>query len=65
VAADVDEYGEENGPLLHLVRETKSTLAPGKLRPGEEQKIECGKRHFGDALGVNFKKITKASELLP
>ncbi len=63
IAVERDEYGED-GPLLHLVRETKSTLAPGKLRPGEEQKIKCGQRHFGDALKVDFKKITKASELL-
>ncbi len=41
--------------VLYLVKETKGTIDYSHLRNNEEQKIECGKRHF-NALetGVNF-----------
>ncbi len=65
IAADIDEYGDEDGPALHLIRETKSSLKPGALRPGEEQKIRCGKAHFVGALGMDFKEITNAKQILP
>lgn len=48
---------------LYLVRETKGSLNPAELRPDERRKIHCGRRHFGDGLGVDFKVITSASEL--
>jgi type III restriction enzyme len=53
----------EDGPLLYLIRETKSTTAPDELRGTENQKIHCGSRHFGDALGVDYRVITSAEEL--
>ena len=67
IAANIDEHGDEDedGPALHLIRETKSSLKPGALRAGEEQKIKCGKAHFKGALGMNFKEITDASQILP
>jgi type III restriction enzyme len=49
-------------PVLYLVRETKSTLAEGKLRPDERRKITSGRSHF-KSLGVDFKVITASDEL--
>ena len=51
-------------PILYLVCETKSTTSPGKLRPDERRKVDCGERHFEDALGVDYKVVTSADELL-
>lgn len=51
------------GPLLYLVRETKSTTAATELRGTENQKNHCGKRHFEGALNVDYKVITSADEL--
>ena len=65
VAARTDEFGDEEYPLLNLVRETKSSLKADDLRIAEERKIKCGKAHFEGALGVDFKKITEASQILP
>lgn len=48
-------------PLIE--RRAKSTLDSDVLHPAEGQKIDCGKRHF-EALGdVNFKAVTRLSEL--
>jgi type III restriction enzyme len=59
-----DEHGEPTGkPLLYLVRETKGTTID-KLRSDERRKVLCGKKHFEDALGVSYKVIPSASELL-
>jgi type III restriction enzyme len=64
VMEDRDEHGEARGrPLLYLVRETKDTTDRGKLRPDERRKIECGERHFGRALGVDYGVVTSAGEL--
>jgi type III restriction enzyme len=51
------------GPLLYLVRETKSTTAAGALRGTEEQKIDCGRRHFVGALQVDYDVITDLDKL--
>jgi type III restriction enzyme len=45
------------------VRETKDTLDLSKLRPDERRKIACGKAHFSDALGVDYRVVTSASQL--
>ena len=59
-----DEFGEPTGEqLLYLVRETKDTLNLSELRPDERRKIVCGERHFRDALGVDYKVVTQASQL--
>ena len=59
-----DEFGEPTGEeTLYLVRETKSTTDLDKLRPDERRKIKCGKRHFKDALGVNYEVINSADDL--
>lgn len=61
---DRDVHGKPTGkPLLYLVRETKSTTQEDKLRPDERRKIACGRKHFGEALGVNYAVVTSAKEL--
>jgi type III restriction enzyme len=65
VMEDRDEFGDTAGkPLLYLIRETKSTTVPSELREAEQQKIHCGEKHFKDALGVDYKVVTKLDELL-
>ena len=59
-----DEFGEPTGEqMLYLVRETKSTTNLDKLRPDEKRKVQCGERHFKDALGVDYKVVKSAKEL--
>jgi type III restriction enzyme len=53
----------EDGPLLYLVRETKSRTVPDDLRGTENQKIHCGERHFTGAMGVDYRVVTSADEL--
>jgi type III restriction enzyme len=60
-----DEYGQPTGEqLLYLVRETKDTTDLDQLRPDEARKIRCGERHFKNALGVNYKVVTNARDIL-
>jgi len=64
VMEERDEYGNPTDkPLLYLVRETKDTLNLDALRPDERRKILCGEQHFKEALGVDYKVVTRASEL--
>ena len=51
------------GPILYLVRETKSTTAKDELRGSENQKIQCGERHFKNALNVDYRVVTNSSQL--
>lgn len=62
VMEDRDEHGQPIS-LLYLVRETKDKDWKTGLRPDELRKIACGKRHFKDALSVNYGIVTSASEL--
>ena len=57
-----NEFGD---PMkeLYLVRETKSTTILDELRPDERRKVICGKRHFKDALGVDYDIVTSADEV--
>ncbi len=52
----------ERDEKLYFVRETKSTTDKEELRNKENQKIECGKRHF-DAIDVDYDVVTKLSEV--
>jgi len=61
--AIVMENPEGGDDLLYLVRETKGTLNLDDLRPDEKRKIACGRRHFGDALDVNYRVVTDATQL--
>ncbi len=54
----------EGQDRLYLVRETKGSINLDDLRPDERRKIECGKRHFEDALGGNFKVVSDVSQIL-
>ena len=59
-----DEFGEPTGEqMLYLVRETKGTTNLDDLRPDERRKIECGKRHFREALGVDYEVVNSAQDL--
>jgi type III restriction enzyme len=60
-----EEPGDDGDPVerVYLVAETKGTLEVEKLRPSEQRKIKCGRKHFEDALGVDFKVLTNAAEL--
>lgn len=56
--------GDEDGAdRLYLVRETKPTTHLPDLRPDERRKILCGRKHFRDALNVDYKVVTNAAQL--
>ena len=52
----------EREQKLYFVRETKSTLVSEERRTKENEKITCGRKHFG-ALGVDFDVVTSLSEV--
>ena len=56
----MDDPNDSDGKKLYLVRETKGE---GELRPTEKRKTECGEKHFEKALDINYRVVTKASEL--
>ncbi len=59
-----DEHGQPTGEeLLYLVRETKENAELDELRPDEARKIRCGKRHFEDALRVNYAVVSSVDQL--
>ena len=47
---------------LYFVRETKGTVDSEERRKVENQKIECGRRHF-KAIGTDFDVVTSLSEV--
>jgi type III restriction enzyme len=52
----------ERDERLYFVRETKSTLDSQERRTKENQKIECGRRHF-EVIGVDFGVVTSLAEV--
>ena len=48
---------------LYFVAETKSTLDKSKRRPSENQKIECGYKHFEKFDEVKFTEATSLEEI--
>ncbi|MBI3169125.1 MAG: DEAD/DEAH box helicase family protein [Chloroflexi bacterium] len=54
---------DEVEDVLYLVRETKDTRNLDDLRPDERRKIISGKRHFQNALDVDYDVIVSAKEL--
>jgi len=64
VMEERDAHGQPMGkPHLYLVRETKGEDWKTNLRPNELRKIHCGEQHFTEALSVDFKVVSHASEL--
>ncbi|KUO54665.1 MAG: hypothetical protein APF78_03840 [Sphingomonadales bacterium BRH_c3] len=55
-----DDGGQEH---LYLVRETKGTTHLPDLRPDERRKVLCGRKHFRDALGVDYRVVTDIGQL--
>ena len=52
----------EREEKLYFVRETKSTRDSEKRRNEENQKVECGRRHF-DVIDMNYDVVTSLSEV--
>lgn len=48
---------KENGEVVYMVRETKSTKEQLLLRPYEDDKIKCGRKHF-EEIGVDYDVAT-------
>lgn len=64
VMEERDAHGDPTGrPLLYLVRETKSDNWRTDLRPDELRKIKCGERHFVGSLEVDYRVVSRASDL--
>ena len=60
----LDAHGKRKGKeRLYLVRETKDTSRPDSMRQNEQRKIDCGKAHFEQALGVSYRVVKCAAEL--
>ncbi len=55
--------GDDGEDHLYLVRETKGTTHLPDLRPDERRKILCGRKHFRDALGVDYRVVTSTDQL--
>jgi type III restriction enzyme len=62
VMEDRDAFGDQ-GAILYLIRETKSTTVASGLRGTENQKNHCGERHFVGTLNVDYRVITSADDL--
>jgi type III restriction enzyme len=52
---------KENGDVVYMVRETKSTKDQLKLRITESDKIACGRKHF-ETIGVDFDVATSIED---
>jgi type III restriction enzyme len=52
----------EHDEKLYFVRETKSTLDSEERRTTENEKIECGRRHF-QTIGVDYDVVTSLAEV--
>jgi type III restriction enzyme len=63
IVKEEDGNGGERVERIYLVAETKGTVEIEKLRPSEQRKVKCGRRHFERTLGVDFRVVTNAAEL--
>ncbi len=54
---------KKGSPKLYLVRETKSSTDPSKLRPDERLKVRCGMAHFDGCLRVPYKLVASVEDL--
>ena len=53
---------KQNGEIVYMIRETKSTKDKLKLRLPETDKIVCGFKHF-ESIGVDYDVATNSSEI--
>jgi type III restriction enzyme len=63
IVLEKKDEDDEVEDILYLVRETKDTRNLDDLRPDEKRKIISGKKHFKDALGVDYDVIVTANQL--
>lgn len=60
--------GENGSKHLYFVAETKSTLLPEELRPGENAKIECAGKHFTaisrKGSEMTFDKVVELADII-
>ena len=61
--AIVVEDPDREDPRVYLVRETKGTTNLRDLRPDEKRKIDCGRKHFSETLGVDYEVVNSAQDL--
>ncbi len=67
VSTPVGEYNpdwailKQNGDIVYMIRETKSSLDKLGLRALESKKIQCGKAHF-ESIGVDYKVCTSIED---
>ena len=54
---------KEKDARVYLVRETKGTDDPAKLRISEWQKIQCGKKHFDQMDDVDYRWVQSADDV--
>lgn len=52
---------KQNGDVVYMMRETKSTKEQLKLRITESDKIRCGKAHF-ESIGVGYDVATSIED---
>jgi type III restriction enzyme len=52
---------KQNGDVVYMIRETKSTKEQLKLRITESDKIECGRKHF-ESIGVDYDVATNIED---
>jgi type III restriction enzyme len=58
-----DAFGNPEGDILYLVRETKGNADPLSLRKAEYLKTLCGKAHFTGALRVDYAVVSSPDEV--
>ena len=67
VPTPVGEYNpdwailKQNGDIVYMIRETKSSLKELNLREFEKNKIACGKRHF-ESININYNTCTSIED---
>lgn len=52
---------KDNGDVVYMIRETKSTKDQLKLRISESDKIHCGRKHF-NTIGINYDVATSIKD---
>jgi len=53
---------KQNGDVVYMIRETKSTKEQMKLRITESDKIKCGRAHF-ESIGIDYDVATSIEDI--